>query len=577
MTYRDKILSEDYAELIYPEFNPSDRVIKRYNVEFSENISNTKSTLYLPLSAMENINFSNYSYGLMPKVYGLMDTSPLEVSGITRLANQPVLSLRGQGTIIGIVDTGIDYTNPAFIDSNGKTRILRIWDQTDDKGKLPAAVRNEILRESLNLKIYYGSEYTEDDINEALNSANPREIVPVTDDIGHGTFMAGVAGGTPDIASGFSGAATEAKFIVVKLKQAKKYLRNYYFIPEDVPAYQENDIIAAANYIRIYSMVFNMPVSLMVALGSNQGGHDGGTMLSDELSRYVNSAGTAVTVAAGSEGNARHHFLGVVEDEDKPVDMEIRVGDNVAGFSAEIWVDAPQIFSVGIISPTGEVVNRIPARMGSSQIIDFIFEKTRIYIEYDIIEGATGDELIFMRFREPTAGIWRIQIYGSNINTGVFNCWLPITQFVGDNVYFLEPDPSITITDPAMAAGVITVAGYDSRSGAYFQESGRGYTRRGRVAPDIAAPAVDITGPSVNGGFENTNGTSPAAAITAGACAQVLTWGIVNENRSFMSSAEVKSYLIRGATRDSGMVYPNNMWGYGKLNIYNSFEVLRNS
>lgn len=279
----------------------------------------------------------------------------------------------------------------------------------------------------------------------------------------------------------------------------------------------------------------------------------------------------------GSEGNARHHFLGVVEDEDKPVDMEIRVGDNVAGFSAEIWVDAPQIFSVGIISPTGEVVNRIPARMGSSQIIDFIFEKTRIYIEYDIIEGATGDELIFMRFREPTAGIWRIQIYGSNINTGVFNCWLPITQFVGDNVYFLEPDPSITITDPAMAAGVITVAGYDSRSGAYFQESGRGYTRRGRVAPDIAAPAVDITGPSVNGGFENTNGTSPAAAITAGACAQVLTWGIVNENRSFMSSAEVKSYLIRGATRDSGMVYPNNMWGYGKLNIYNSFEVLRNS
>lgn len=94
MTYRDKILSEDYAELIYPEFNPSDRVMKRYNVEFTENISNTKSTLYLPLSAMENINFSNYSYGLMPKVYGLMDTSPLEVSGITRLANQPVLSLR---------------------------------------------------------------------------------------------------------------------------------------------------------------------------------------------------------------------------------------------------------------------------------------------------------------------------------------------------------------------------------------------------------------------------------------------------------------------------------------------------
>ena len=544
MTYRDKILSEDYAELLYPEFNPSDKVIEKYNVEFSQNIGNTRSTLYLPLTNMQNVNFSNYSYGLMPKIYGLMDTSPLDVSGITRLANQPVLSLKGQGTIIGIIDTGIDYTNPAFIDSNGRTRILRIWDQTDASGNLPAAVINDVLRETLNLKIYYGSEYTENDINDALNSENPRDVVPVTDEIGHGTFMAGVAGGTPDALSDFSGAATEVKFVVVKLKQAKKYLRDYYFI---------------------------------VALGSNQGGHDGGTMLADELSRYISSAGTAVCVAAGSEGNARHHFLGVVEKEEKPVDMEIRVGENVEGFSAEIWVDSPQIFSIGIISPTGEVVNRIPARIGSSQVIDFIFERTRIYIEYDIVEGATGDELIFMRFRNPTAGIWRVQVYGSNINSGVFNCWLPITQFVGDNVYFLQPDPSITITDPATAAGVITVTGYNSRSGAFFQESGRGYTRSGRVAPDITSPAVDITGPTIYGGFENISGTSPAAAITAGACAQVLTWGIVNENRSFMSSAEVKSYLIRGAKRDPGIIYPDNMWGYGKLDIYNSFEVLRNS
>lgn len=577
MTYRDKILSEDYGELLYPEFNPSDKVIKKYNVEFTQNISNTRSTLYLPLANMEDINFSNYSYGLMPKVYGLMDTSPLDVSGITRLANQPVLSLKGQGTIIGIIDTGIDYTNPAFIDANGRTRILRIWDQTDGDGRLPGTMSNDVLRELLNLKIYYGSEYTENNINEALNSENPRDIVPVTDEIGHGTFLAGVAGGTPNILNDFSGAATEAKFIVVKLKQAKKYLRDYYFIPEDVPAYQENDIIIAANYIRIYSMVYNMPVSLIVGLGSSQGGHEGGTMLSEELSAYINNVGTAVTVAAGNEGNARHHFLGIIESEDRPVDMEIRVGDNVAGFSAEIWVDSPQIFSIGIISPTGEVVNRIPARIGSSQIIDFVFERTRIYVEYDIIEGATGDELIFIRFREPTAGIWRIQVYGSNINSGVFNCWLPITQFVGDDVYFLQPDPSITITDPAMASGVITVTGYDSRSGAFFQESGRGYTRSGRVAPDIAAPSVGITGPTIYGGFENRNGTSLAAAITAGACAQVLTWGIVNGNRSFMSSPEVKSYLIRGAIREPGIIYPDNMWGYGKLNIYNSFEVIRNS
>lgn len=577
MTYRDKILSEDYGEIIYPEFAPSEKVINRYNVEFSQPISNMYSTLYMPLVDMQNINFSNYSYGLMPKLYGLMDTSPLDASGITRLANQPVLALKGQGTIIGIVDTGIDYTNPAFIDEYGRTRILRIWDQTDSTGKLPAMEYNEVVREQLNLRINYGSEYTEDDINDAINSDNPRAIVPVTDEIGHGTFLAGVAGGTPDILSDFSGAATEAKFIVVKLKQAKKYLRNFYFIPEDVPAYQDNDIMIAANYIRMYSEIYNMPVSLIVGLGSSQGGHDGRTLLSSELSNYVNSVGTAVTVAAGNEGNASHHFLGMVENENKPVDMEIQVDKNVAGFSAEIWVDSPQIFSIGIISPTGEVVNRIPARIGNSQIIDFVFERTRVYVEYEIVEGATGDELIFIRFREPTEGVWRIQVYGSNINSGIFNCWLPITQFINGNVYFLQPDPYITITDPAMSTNVITVTGYDSRNGAFYQESGRGFTRSGRVVPEITAPAVGITGPTLYGGFENRNGTSLAAAITAGACSQVLTWGIVDGNRNYMSSSEVKSYLIRGAIRDPGIIYPDEMWGYGKLDVYNAFEVLRNS
>lgn len=106
MEIRDKVLSEDYAELIYPEFNPGDKVFMRYNVEFFQPISNNYSTLFLPLGAAEDFNFSNYPYGMMPKLLGLTDMSPLEVSGITRLANQPVLSLKGQGTIIGIIDTG---------------------------------------------------------------------------------------------------------------------------------------------------------------------------------------------------------------------------------------------------------------------------------------------------------------------------------------------------------------------------------------------------------------------------------------------------------------------------------------
>ncbi len=577
MEIRDKILSEDYAEFVYPEFAPGNSVYERYNVEFSQPISNTHSTLYMPLADTDDFNFSNYQYAMFPKLLGLMDTSPLDVSGITRIANQSVLSLKGQGTIIGIIDTGIDYLNPAFLDANGNTRILRIWDQSSNEGNLPRALTDEVLTQRLSLYINYGSEYTEEEINSAIKSENPYNIVGQRDEIGHGTFLAGVAGGTPNIYNNFSGAATEAMFIVVKLKPAKKYLRQYYFIPDDVPAYQNNDIIIAANYIRTYSIIFNMPVSLLIGMGTNQGSHQGTTTLSRELSNYRNRVGTSVTVAAGNEGNARHHYGGRVESEDEPEEVEIRVGENQKGFAMEIWVNTPQIFSVGIVSPTGEVINRIPARIGSSQIIDFVFERTRLYVEYEMVESATGDELIFLRFREPTAGIWRIQVYGTNINSGKFNCWLPITQFVGTETYFLEPEPSITITVPGMAENVLTVGAYNSANGSFYQESGRGFARDGRVKPDIVSPGVGITGPTLTGNFENRDGTSYAAAIAAGACAQILTWGIVNGNRSFMSTTDVKSYLIRGAGRESEYTYPNNEWGYGTLDVYNVFEVIRNS
>ena len=51
-------------------------------------------------------------------------------SGITRLQNQPGLALKGEGVLVGVIDTGVDYTNPLFRYSDGSSRILRIWDQT---------------------------------------------------------------------------------------------------------------------------------------------------------------------------------------------------------------------------------------------------------------------------------------------------------------------------------------------------------------------------------------------------------------------------------------------------------------
>lgn len=137
---------------------------------------------------------------------------------------------------VGFIDTGIDYRNQVFRYSDGSTRIFRIWDQTVRSGKKPEGIG-------------YGSEYTRVQINEALQQEDPLLVVPSMDTNGHGTFVAGVTCGSEDIANQFIGAVPLAEIAVVKLKEAKPYLRDFYFIPEGVPAYQENDIMMAVSYL----------------------------------------------------------------------------------------------------------------------------------------------------------------------------------------------------------------------------------------------------------------------------------------------------------------------------------------
>ena len=89
------------------------------------------------------------------------------------------------------------------------------------------------------------------------------------------------------------------------------------------------------------------------------------------------------------------------------------------------------------------------------------------------------------------------------------------------------------------------------------------------VYPDIAAPGVNVStilGPK--------SGSSMAAAITAGGVAQILQWAVVEQNDILVDSESIRSYLIRGATRNESMEYPNREYGYGLLNIEGVFRFL---
>ena len=553
MDCKDMILSNDYYDVItdFPL-----RMLEEENQLCYANIENLYNIIYFSRMDVLNANSYFFEYRGVPKLYGLMQSEPIAagfdpnsliVSGITQVQQEP-LKLTGLGCVIAVIDTGVKYDNPMFLNEDGTSRILAIWDQTIQTGTPPVGFQ-------------YGSEYTREDINLALASENPYSIVPSRDEIGHGTAMAGVAAGSR-VRGGltYQGAAPDADIVVVKLKECKQYFRDFYMIPQDVPAFQENDIMLAVQYADSFADTFRRPVVICLGLGTNSGDHTGSSALSNYLNLVAVKRSRAVVVGGGNEGNARHHNEGNLDNRDGAVGnvpVEIRVEQGAQGFILELWGNAPDVFTVSVQSPGGETIPPLRLGINDSITYSFIYERTQITVAGTLVEPASGEELIQLRVQDPTPGIWTfwVEAVGQG-NNGEFNMWLPISQFLSAPVYFLESTPYITLTEPAMAMDVISVSAYNASNNSFYIESGRGFSRTGAIRPDFAAPGVDVF--TYRG---RESGTSLAAAITAGAVAQFMQWAVVERNNQLVGSREIKNYFIRGASRSSNLTYPNREWG----------------
>lgn len=554
---RRRVLSEDYRDFILSgskgfreEFSEEDlcRIPLEYTfqIAFLENEGENGRSLY------------RFPYYSIPKCYTLLDMEVLEQVGVSRVQSLPGLELYGEGVLIGFIDTGIRYEDMVFRNLDGSTRILAIWDQTIQSGRMPEYLP-------------YGSEYTRDMIDQALRSEHPQEIVPTQDTNGHGSFVASVACGGANAEHSFMGMAPEADIAVVKLKEAKQYLRDFYFINSDAPCYQETDIMAGIYYLRMLAASRQRPLILCIPLGTNLGGHSGATPLASYLEVLSSASLTAIVTGGGNEADKRHHFMGTLND-DRAEDVELSVGEGVRGFVMEIWTEIPNVLSVTILSPTGDQSGRIPVRSGIGSY-NFVFEKTRLNVSYRILAENTNSELIFLQFERPLTGIWRIRIEAVQTGDGRFHIWLPVEEFLEGEVFFLRSNPDYTITSPGDAVSVTTVAYYNGNDNSIAVSSGRGYTRLERVKPDFAAPGIRVSGVNLRGQFSLRSGSSVATGITAGVEALMMEWLVrIGE---IPDSMQIRNLLILGADREEGRTYPNREWGYGTLNLYHTFEQIR--
>jgi len=496
---------------------------------------------------------------MYPHAMTLLGRNSLEASTIIQVQQQPFLNLRGRGTLIGIIDTGIDYTKEAFQYEDGTSKIRYIWDQTIE-GNSP----DDFL---------FGSEYVNEQINLALQKNNPYNYVPSIDTVGHGTFLASVAASRQN--SEYIGAAPDAELLVVKLRRMQQDLSNLYLIPESQQnVFSAADVMLAIDYMINKANALRMPLAICIGLGSSMSARDGAEVLEEYIAGISLLPGICVCTAAGNESSAGHHTSGILSEANSTYNIQIRVPENANSFPLYIYANQSDRMSVSLKSPLGEIIPRAPARSGQITETQLILERARIGIEYYFPVAGSGVHLIHIRFFNPTPGIWDVTLYGDIILDGRFNAWLQITGLLTPGIQFLSPDPFTTVVSPGASIGAITCGAYNDRNNSLYINSSWGFTRTSLVKPDLVAPGVDVTGIYPMGSGTMT-GTSVAAAITTGACALMLQWGVVERNDVSLNTNRIKALLIRSCRRDSNIIYPSKQWGYGKLDLFNTFKQLR--
>lgn len=505
-------------------------------------------------------DLGTHPFHRFPALFSPLSDISLERSGVVEIQRNPYLALKGSGIIMGIIDTGIDYLHPAFRHNDNSSRILSIWDQTIQTGTPPEGIN-------------FGSEYNKDHINLAIKSDNPLSIVPTQDLDGHGTAIASIAAGSPSLQNSFRGVVTEAEYVVVKLKNAKRNLRQIAFVPDDIVCFQETDIILALRYLFNVSQKLKRPLAICIALGTSQGSHDGSGTISRYLDYLTQLPGIGIAVGGGNEGNNRRHYYKNVTSSPYVQEFEINVSSKDKLFAMEIWSDVPTRLSIQIMSPTGEMTPVIYPQIGNCSKHHFLLEASIVWVNNIIFEEESGDQVIYIRFKDPLEGIWRFYIKNIDEENYSFDAWLPAENQISKETFFPESTPNTTITSPGNASNVLTTASYDAKSGRSLIESSRGYTRKNDVKPDVSAPGLNIPCALPGNRYGQITGTGSAASHSAGIIAMLLEWAILKGNYTTITGHDINRLIIRGAHRDNSLDrYPNTISGYGQIDINGVFQ-----
>ena len=470
----------------------------------------------------------------LPKSLYADDYESNRASCITQLNSS---EFNGKGVLIGFIDTGIDYTHPAFRNPDGTTRIEYIYD-LDEGGKV----------------------YTKEQINEALKSSDPYSIVNSTDITGHGTHVVGIACAGGKIDKQYYGVAPESSIAMVKVARSQFAL--------------STQIMRGIKFLIDKSKELDTPLAINMSLSTNDGAHNGSSLLEQYISTIAAIERVTIVIAAGNEGEAAHHVGGTLEEVN---DVYFNISSDESIVVINLYKSILPQLSIELISPygigTGEILVKEGVNegtIGNSRYSIYLTGPKPFDVSGEIGIILTGiNGFVY-------SGQWKITLRKLNKYDGNFDMWLPISEGLNVNTKFLEPVVYNTLGIPATVKNVISVGSYNYLVDIISPFSGRGEKYNGQyIKPDIVAPGEGIYSSIPNRAFDKKTGTSMATPQVTGAAALMMQWGIVNGNDPYLYGERVKYFLILGSKKTrQDIEYPDAGWGYGELCLRESINLV---
>lgn len=542
-----------FNEGIYEDVDKLKGIIKLYKIH------NDFGIIYLD---KDNIDQGSYIYGLKSitsierhiKMTQLANINLSTENGITAteeiganyFKTNPNINISGNKVLICVANSGIDYLHPDFIYPDGTSKIRYLWDQTKDEN--PPYGFN------------IGTEYTREDINKAIQENNKNLSI---DEEGIGTALSGICSGLGNVSSQYSGVAENSELIIVKMKKLNGF-------------YSNSMLSAALEYAYEKAKKEKLPLINSITLGSNQSVSSGvSTIENDKFFEY----GFCNVVAAGNEGNGNHHATGQIKFEGEVKDIKIEVHDDEEEVEVDLWINKPDKLNVTIVSPTGEESKLSYVSNYSTMEGLFDLERTtyRIYTIYPLPYG--GQQQTAIKLINVKKGTWTIRLIGQYITNGIYNLYLPNKGLTKSIVKFSANNPKYTINFPGGYRDMITVGTYDSINKSIWSESSRGPVIGviGKmIKPDIVAPGVNIIAPYPGQNYCTITGSSVSASYVVGGVALVMQYTFSDSYyKSKAVIQKIRTFLRGGAKRNNQLVYPNEIYGYGILDIKGAFDQLK--